>query len=332
MKNKKSISILLSFFMMLSITLSCSEKVQADDNFKLSVTNVVGENYNKLNWTDLGKGYTYRVYQKGQDDPVYQTIPTKKSVKTLNIYPDTGIPNTGLSSGQIDLDGKSVPDSGILKTWLLKENINDVQIDCVSLSSFNSNPSKYLKKIDGIWNFDSVFYGMWNLDSQNMYPSDVSIEYLRQYINEGGRFMTSHHTIGYRGLDRGVNKLAKELGVEVFSTQPYSIDPRYAGRGADGKLFDTVSFEMLENVKPHYSPYWPTGTKGKIVKNGLLINYPFKVGNVGDEITIPEMHGLGLLGKGDVWMNVANPEGFYNIGFKELIKSPRTGEEGTNNF
>lgn len=47
---------------------------------------------------------------------------------------------------------------------------------------------------------------------------------------------------------------------------------------------------------------------------------------------IHEMHGMGLLGKGDVWMNVANPKGFYNIGFKELTKSPKTEETGTNNF
>lgn len=104
-----------------------------------------------------------------------------------------------------------------------------------------------------MWNYDSVFYGMWNLWSQEVYPNDNAIEYLRQYINEGGGFMTSHHTIGYVGLDRGVNKLAKEMGVEIFSTQPYSKNPNYAGRGADGKLYDTVSFEMLENVQPDYS-------------------------------------------------------------------------------
>ena len=335
MKNKKSISILLSFFMMLSITLSCSDKVKADENFKLSVTNVVGENYNKLNWTNLGKGYTYRVYQKGQDDAVYQTIPTKKSVRTLNVYPDYNneynkVSNTGKSGGQIDLDGKSVPDSGILKTWLLKENINDVTIDCVSLSSFNTNPSKYLKKIDGKWNYDSVFYGMWNLEPDIVYPSDLAIDYLKEYIDEGQGFMTSHHTIGYSGLDRGINKLAKDMGVEIFANNTQ------LSRDSNGNKYSTVSFECLEKgLNTWQSSYWPSGNKVKIVKNGLLINYPFKVGNVGDVIDIEPMHGLSVFGTGDVWMNVVDPAAHNcdeSMKFREINKSPTTGKEGTNNF
>ena len=304
----------------------------ADTNLSMTATPVENENYIHLEWTNLGQGYSYMVHAKGQDESIYQSIPTKKTVKTLNIYPDSGIPNTGLSSGQVDLDGKSVPDSGILKTWLLKENIDDVTIDSISLSSFNANPSKYLVKENGKWNYDSVFYGMWNLLPDNIYPNDNAIEYLRTFINDGGGFMTSHHTIGYRALDRGVNKLGKEMGVEIFSTQPNSVNSAYSGRDANGNMYDTVSFEKIENVRVYLSPYWTSGRNVKIVKNVLLINYPFKVGEIGDVITIPYTHGLGLLGKGEVWMNVENPTGFGGMAFKEVTESPTTGEKGTNNF
>ena len=334
--NKKNIKSTFSFIVAIIFmfsTLFCKNIAATEDTtLNLNITHNQKENCNHLEWTNLGENYSYRVFQKGNDEPIYQSIPTKNTVKTLNIYPDTDVSNTGLSNDQIDLDGNKVPDSGILKTWLLKENITDVTIDCVSLSSFNANPSKYLKKIDGRWNYNSVFYGMWNLWPVKVYPNDTAIEYLRNFIHEGGGFMTSHHTIGYTGLEKGVNKLWKEMGVEIFSTQPNSVNPNYSGRDSSGNLFDTVSFEELAGSKADYSPYWAQGNQVQIIKNGLLINYPFKVGKVGDIITIPETHGLGLLGKGEVWMNVYNPKGFNNLEFKELNLSPRTGEKGTNNF
>ena len=299
----------------------------------LTVTPNITENLNELKWNNpFNSQSSYRIYRKNSNG-VWESIPSKATVKVLNVYPDgVGIRNTGLSGGQIDLDGKSVHDSGILKTWLLKENISDIQIETVSLSSFNDNPEKYLKKTNGIWSYDAVFYGMWNLLPEYVYPNDSAVEYLRTFINDGGGFMTSHHTIGYKALDRGINKLAKEMGVEIFSNQPYTACPIYSGRDSSGKLYPTVSFEVLEDIACDYSSYWPYSSQVQIVKKGLLTEYPFKVGEIGDVISIPTQHGLNIFAKGEVWMKPYNATGYPSGTLKKLSVSPATGENGTNNF
>ncbi|AGF59568.1 uncharacterized protein YjdB [Clostridium saccharoperbutylacetonicum] len=303
-------------------------------NLIVTATPVEGQNYVHLQWTDLGKGYTYRVYSKEKDQEIYQSIPAKGDVVVLNIYPSP-VQNTGLSGGAKDLDGNVIPDSGILKTWLEKENINEVKIESISLTSFNANPSKYLQKVDGKWNYDCIFYGMWNLLPETMYPNDNAIEYLRTFIHEGGGFMTSHHTIGYRGLDRGVNKLAKELGVEIFGRKQANSNSAYTCRDSSGNLFPTVSFEIddpssLSNADR--TVYWNYSSKVQMAKKGLLDNYPFEVGDIGTVFDIPLQHSLSVFGKGDVWMTPVNPTGFTDGTFKEINVSPLTGDHGTNNF
>ena len=303
-------------------------------NLSVTATPVERENYVHLEWTNLGPGYTYRVYSKGEDEAIYQSIPSKGDVTVLNIYPSS-VQNTGLSGVGKDVDGNSIPDSGIIKTWLEKEKIDDVKIEAVSLASFNTNPAKYLYKTNGKWNYDCVFYGMWNLLSEVIYPSDNAIEYLRTFIHEGGGFMTSHHTIGYRGLDKGVNKLAKELGVEVFGRKQANSNSPYSCRDASGNLFSSVSFEIDDpssSKTADASDYWNMSSKVQIAKKGLLTNYPFEVGDIGNIFDIPLQHGLSVFGKGDIWMTPVNPTGTTGGAFKEIKVSPSTGEGGTNNF
>ncbi|WP_459480453.1 Ig-like domain-containing protein [Clostridium saccharoperbutylacetonicum] len=305
-----------------------------NNNLSITATPVEGKNYVHLEWNNVGEGYSYMVYSKGQDEAVYQSIPSKSDVTVLDIYPSP-VQNTGLSGGGKDLDGNVIPDSGILKTWLEKEKISDVKIESVSLTSFNANPSKYLYKTNGKWNFDCVFYGMWNLWSETMYPNDTAIEYLRTFIHQGGGFMTSHHTIGYTGLGKGVNKLAKELGVEIFGRKQANSNAPYSCRDSSGNLFPTVSFEIDDpsSLKTaDASDYWNMSTKVQVSKKGLLTNYPFQVGNIGSNFDIPLQHGLSVFGKGDIWMTSVNPTGTTGGAFKEISVSPSTGEKGTNNF
>lgn len=151
--------------------------------------------------------------------------------------------------------------------------------------------------------------------------------------------MTSHHTIGYRGLDRGVNKLTNELGVEIFSRKQANTSKEhgtaYSGRDSNGNLFPTVSFEIddpssLSNADR--TVYWNYSSQVQVSKKGLLTNYPFKVGDIGTKFDIPSQHGMSVFGKGDVWMTSVNPTGFTEGTFKEITISPSTGQSGTNNF
>ncbi|WP_082394901.1 hypothetical protein [Ruminiclostridium josui] len=78
---------------------------------------------------------------------------------------------------------------------------------------------------------------MWNLLSEVMYPNDTAIEYLRTFIHQRRRFHDLPHTIGYRGLDKRVNKLADEMGVEIFGRKQADSSSPYSAIDNKGNLF-----------------------------------------------------------------------------------------------
>lgn len=62
----------------------------AETALTITATPIDKENYIHLEWTDLGREYLYTVYAKGQDEEVYQSIPSKTDLKVLNVYPNVG--------------------------------------------------------------------------------------------------------------------------------------------------------------------------------------------------------------------------------------------------
>lgn len=159
--------------------------------------------------------------------------------------------------------------------------------------------------------------------------------------------MLSHHTIGHQPTENGFNSIRDLFGVEIFASKPVS-GKTFNWINPDGSRMDIVDFwidndPIEDSLKTTGSMYKAAGTDMVISNDGLMVNYPFKVGKKEDKIKVPINHSLGLFGYGKVWLEYENPKGIWesHVGegdpdnwpeFKEITKSPKTGRTGTNNF
>ncbi|WP_326974849.1 hypothetical protein [Caproicibacter sp. BJN0012] len=135
----------------------------------LSATPNPAENYVALSWTNSDKSqpYSYMLYSKSSHDSTFQSIPSKASVKVLNIYPDV-TPTVSFTTWTEQ--GYTLPKSASLKAWMEVPNQYDpkgygkglISVDPVSITSYNANPNAYLKNSDGLYKYDTLYFGAWD--------------------------------------------------------------------------------------------------------------------------------------------------------------------------
>ncbi|WP_459480454.1 Ig-like domain-containing protein [Clostridium saccharoperbutylacetonicum] len=176
-----------------------------NNNLSITATPVEGKNYVHLEWNNVGEGYSYMVYSKGQDEAVYQSIPSKTNVKVLNVYPSKG---------------------NNLKGWMENANSeNDkgygkglISVDEIDINVFNSNPEGNLKDDNGNWKYDVVYFGAWN-SNNGMDLSSSAAESIKKYIETGRGVLFGHDTV----TDGHTNF----WGLREYLNMTYS--PQYAG-------------------------------------------------------------------------------------------------------
>ncbi|WP_137697840.1 Ig-like domain-containing protein [Ruminiclostridium herbifermentans] len=190
---KKLVKLLTSITIIFMLLLPTS--VFADARLSITATPIAGENYMKLNWTNLGAGYTYTVYAKGQDEEIYQSIPAKCDVKVLNVYPDVG---------------------NNLKTWMETNGYGRglISVDEVSITNFNNNPEIYMKDTNGNWKYDVIYFGAWNCNNEINF-NDLALIYIEDFIKTGRGVLAGHDTIGYHWNNSGLNKLRAYFNIKV---------------------------------------------------------------------------------------------------------------------
>jgi len=248
---------------------------------------VPSQNAIQLNWgiNDTSQTYSYMVYKKDINDSDFQTIPVKDHLKVLNIYPpvDQTITFTNWQ-GQI----YTLPKSASLKMWMEQPNSNDpkgygkglISVDAVSIINFNNDPNKYLKNFDGSWKYDVIFLGAWDCNGGRNLNND-SVNAILNFINAGRGVLAGHDTIGYNwGTNNGLGQIRDKFNIKVG----------YWGNS------DTPT----DNGFHYYGGY--LNTKIIINKKGLLTNYPWQIGDVGTELSVPLSHSTSNFAFGDIWM------------------------------
>lgn len=267
-----------------------------------------------LNWSAVGgtnEPWAYQLQETKDGSDVPQTIPSKSTVKVLNVYPPLQYGVDKGSSTFKGLDGKTytLPNLAGLKKWMEASNPENskgygkglITVDAVTLNDFKTNPGKYLKNSDGSWKYDVVFFGA--ADGNGAFNADGDIndsaeKMVESYLDTGRGVLFGHDTItlGY-GQHPYFVKLAKYVNVVC------SADESKIGRVGN--------------------------TKVNIRKKGLLTTYPWQIGDIGRTLTVPYSHSLTQFASGDIWMqyssdgrdiNGGNPITSYN------------GKAGTNNF
>ena len=257
------------------------------DNFTLTAT--VDSTANNglgainLDWSSYsGNNVTFKGYQSKDNGATWQSISLMDytSVKEVKVLQ---IYPTESASNQ-------------LKTWMETNGYGKgiIKVDSVHIDEFNSSPSTYLYKTRGEWNYDVIFFGTWDSNAgKDLNASSKSVT--EQFIKDGGGCIFGHDTIRW---DTYVNG-------SLRTPLPYFASlTNYVGISAN---------DYWANGKSNVSTYV------KILKKGLFTSYPWDIGEVGTELTIPYAHCVGQTPAGDVWLEfthqsaipLGDPANFY---------------------
>ena len=149
--------------------------------------------YVSLNWKGLPFG-RYMVRKKSADHEEFQSIPLKKSIKVLNVYPD-------------------IEGSDNLKTWMEDNGfgtVNDytMSVDKIGLNTFNTDYNNWLKDENGNYQYDVVYFGGWDSNHDEDLSEDAEAA-VKKFIDYGGGCLLGHDTVD-GSTDRHFIPLAKE--------------------------------------------------------------------------------------------------------------------------
>ncbi|HHT7008792.1 TPA: hypothetical protein ACTZ3A_001331 [Bacillus cereus] len=243
------------------------------------------ENLIQLNWSGRKtEPYTHKVFKKKEGEKQFQSVSAtdyKGAVKVLNVYPQSHATETMQTDTFIGRDGKTytLPVSANLKRWMEEPNkesntgygMGVIKVDAVSQGDFNSDPKKYMFDTNGKYKYDVVMIGSYDSNGW-LNPNKESTEILKDFIKQGHGVLAGH---------------------DVLSTISSSID-------------------FLNEMKDVFNVGLPTtyplvgDTQIQIAKKGLLLNYPWKIGDIGTVLNIPESHTMKIHFNGDIWMKFLN--------------------------
>lgn len=166
-----------------------------------------------------------------------------------------------------------------LKTWMETNGYGKgiIKVDSVYINDFNNNPEKYIKDDKGNWKYDELFFGTWDGGGSDL--TITSTQIVEQYIKDGKGCIFGHDTI-------------------------YNAHP------------NMWSLRNYFNIAEYSSNTFPTGNKVYISKKGLFTSYPWNIGEIGQELTIPNAHSqFTHQAKGDIWLRFSgyeeNNQNFY---------------------
>ena len=279
----------------------------------LVLTTNIADNYINLKWDmhDAIQPYLYKVYQQKEGSNDFQSISTndlKSNIKVLNIYPniDILVPDRTITFTNWKNETFTLPVSASLKKWMEVPNGEDNKgygkglIDVVSVNQeeFNINPQLYLKNADQTWKYDVVVNGMADSNASNDFTQD-SVNILKEYIRSGRGFLVGHDTFGATRLTAQIAELTN-----IKNFKDINVDKSL-----------TVGSDTI-----------------KVNKTGLLMNYPWTIGDLGKELIIPPAHVTNLMAYGDVWVKFINLDQKYHDSWN--IEQPITDNNGngTNDF
>ena len=183
---------------------------------KLSLTPNANGSFINLQWNmnDDSQPYTYKVYQQKEGTNDFQTISTNNmntTIKVLNIYPTFTLEEAASSpyyGTNPDITfttwkGETVtlPKSASVKMWMESPNVENskgygrglIDVDAVSIGDFNSNPSLYLKDVNGNYKYDVVYLGAWDSNAGKNF-NVIAKQTIVEFIKTRRGFLTGHDT------------------------------------------------------------------------------------------------------------------------------------------
>ena len=212
-----------------------------------------------LDWRQYNySNKNFKVYKSSDGGRTYETVGidyrSVTQVRLLQIYPIDAAANQ-------------------LKVWMENNGYGKgiIKVDSVYIDTFNANPYGYLKDSNGNWRYDVLLFGTWDCNNHKDI-SDSAYNAVSQFINAGRGVIFGHDTICHFNTSPATHK-----NFEKFKN-----------------LLDLTITDYYENID--YSGYVGSakagGTKVMIKRKSLFTTYPWSIGNVGTELTIPYAHTL----------------------------------------
>lgn len=212
-----------------------------------------------LDWRQYNySNKNFKVYKSSDGGRTYETVGIDyrlvTQVRLLQIYPIDAAANQ-------------------LKIWMENNGYGKgiIKVDSVYIDTFDANPYGYLKDSNGNWRYDVLLFGTWDCNNHKDI-SDSAYNAVSQFINAGRGVIFGHDTICHFNASPATHK-----NFEKFKN-----------------LLDLTITDYYENID--YSGYVGSakagGTKVRIKRKSLFTTYPWSIGNVGTELTIPYAHTL----------------------------------------
>lgn len=246
--------------MMLLFSLSAYAMTAKGGSLPFTLTpNTNGYGSVSLDWRQYNySNKNFKVYKSSDGGRTYETVGidyrSVTQVRLLQIYPADGAANQ-------------------LKVWMEYNGYGKgiIKVDSVYIDTFNANPYGYLKDSSGNWKYDVLLFGTWDCNNHKDI-SDSTYNAVSQFINAGRGVIFGHDTICHFNASPATHK-----NFEKFKN-----------------LLDLTITDYYENID--YSGYVGSakagGTKVRIKRKSLFTTYPWSIGNVGTELTIPYAHTL----------------------------------------
>ncbi len=248
-----------------SVLLDKNEFIDAFDHGRIYLESryTYGNNYTDLYWNAPGNHnkWSYRLYQNKEGEGEYESVSTRydKAVKVLNIYPNAG---------------------NQLQNWMRDYGRGLIDVDKVSIDTFNSHPEQYLKDQNGDYKYDVLMFGSWdaNNDKDLTYNASLAVE---KYIKTGRGVLFGHDTTrrdGSSGLSN-FNRLAGYVKMDLQNG-----GARYDGHNEYGNFDHGGTSTVM------------------ITKAGYLTKYPWNIGDLGTNLYVPRCHTVYQIPHGRIWM------------------------------
>ena len=246
--------------MMLLFSLSAYAMTAKGGGLPFTLTpNTNGYGSVSLDWRQYNySNKNFKVYKSSDGGRTYETVGidyrSVTQVRLLQIYPIDAAANQ-------------------LKVWMENNGYGKgiIKVDSVYIDTFNANPYGYLKDSNGNWRYDVLLFGTWDCNNHKDI-SDSAYNAVSQFINAGRGVIFGHDTICHFNASPATHK-----NFEKFKN-----------------LLDLTITDYYENID--YSGYVGSakagGTKVRIKRKSLFTTYPWSIGNVGTELTIPYAHTL----------------------------------------
>ncbi len=123
-----------------------------------------------------------------------------------------------------------------------------------------------------MWDYDVIVFGFWDYNNR-LDLNETSRQQVEEYIKSGRGVLFGHDTV-------------------YENNTQFALLAPYVNLTLDGTL--SINDDKIN-----------------ITKKGLLTNYPYHIGEIGTELTIPISHSTKQIAHGDIWMRFEKDDSFY---------------------